>query len=311
VAAAPWDPDRPPLTAREVSHLVGDAFPDLRGEPVGFAGNGYDHDVYRVGRVWAFRFPRREEVQARLGREKRVLDAVAGTGTIGLRLPVLERWADPIGEFPYAFAGFRFIEGLTGDDGPVDVMTTGTILGRALRRLHAVEPPADVPDDHRTPCEQLERFRSSATLVESCLAPEVWSHWHRHAAGAVSVPPEHASSPVLLHNDLTPSHVIFEGRVPIGLIDFTDAARGDPAQDFVGFYYYLGEHFLQPALRAYASPDRGLAERIRFLAHVLAPTWLAEAVEHAERPNVNDEAGDDIAEHVKDLKTYARRRARA
>lgn len=62
-------------------------------------------------------------------------------------------------------------------------------------------------------------------------------------------------TPVLVHRDLAPEHVLVDdtGRV-VGLIDFEDAAIGDPAIDFAGLLPLLGAERIDELLVAYGRP---------------------------------------------------------
>lgn len=69
-------------------------------------------------------------------------------------------------------------------------------------------------------------------------------------------------TPVLVHRDLAPEHVLVDdtGRI-VGLIDFEDAAVGDPAIDFAGLLPLLGCDRVDELLVAYGRPvDR---DRVR------------------------------------------------
>ena len=61
--------------------------------------------------------------------------------------------------------------------------------------------------------------------------------------------------PVLVHRDLAPEHVLVDdgGRV-VGLIDFEDAAVGDPAVDFAGLLAFLGADRVETLLADYGLP---------------------------------------------------------
>jgi aminoglycoside phosphotransferase (APT) family kinase protein len=63
-----------------------------------------------------------------------------------------------------------------------------------------------------------------------------------------------AFTPVLVHRDLVPEHVLVdEGRI-VGLIDFEDATVGDPAIDFAGLFDLLGPDRIERLLAAYGRP---------------------------------------------------------
>jgi aminoglycoside 2''-phosphotransferase len=72
--------------------------------------------------------------------------------------------------------------------------------------------------------------------------------------------------PALIHRDLSGEHILFDpGQGCItGIIDWEDAAIGDPAFDFTGLLDY-GSEFVQGVLSAYGGPrDGGMLDRCRF-----------------------------------------------
>jgi aminoglycoside 2''-phosphotransferase len=62
-------------------------------------------------------------------------------------------------------------------------------------------------------------------------------------------------TPVLVHRDLAPEHILVDddGRV-VGLIDFEDAAIGDPAIDFAGLSGILGPARVETLIADYGRP---------------------------------------------------------
>lgn len=62
-------------------------------------------------------------------------------------------------------------------------------------------------------------------------------------------------APVLVHRDLAPEHVLVDERGGVvGLIDFEDAAVGDPAIDFAGLLGFLGRDRVEVLLADYGRP---------------------------------------------------------
>lgn len=62
-------------------------------------------------------------------------------------------------------------------------------------------------------------------------------------------------APVLVHRDLAPEHVLVNERGGVvGLIDFEDAAVGDPAIDFAGMLGFLGRDRVAVLLGDYGLP---------------------------------------------------------
>ena len=87
-----------------------------------------------------------------------------------------------------------------------------------------------------------------------------------------------------------------------GVLDWGDAAIGDPAADFVGILLAYGAEFTWRVVEAYgrqgARADAGLFQRVRRLAPV-APFHAIRFA--AETPD--DEAAPDLAASVDALRT--------
>jgi aminoglycoside phosphotransferase (APT) family kinase protein len=97
-------------------------------------------------------------------------------------------------------------------------------------------------------------------------------------------------TPVLVHRDLAAEHILVDddGRV-VGLIDFEDAAIGDPAIDFAGLLAVLGPDRTNTLLGDYGRPVS--RERLRCY------WWLVPVHELLHGVGANDETviGDAIA----------------
>lgn len=88
----------------------------------------------------------------------------------------------------------------------------------------------------------------------------------------------------------------------VGVIDFTDAALGDPVQDCVGLSVAFGKPFVQRALEAYEpSVAAGFWERLEFRADLLRLTQLAEAVRR----------GTDVEKYQRRILDASERRTRS
>jgi aminoglycoside phosphotransferase (APT) family kinase protein len=144
----------------------------------------------------------------------------------------------------------------------VPATTTATLAG-FLDDLRAIPTApvraAGVEEDDATPGEWLEEARRHHAMA-AALVPAA----HRPAVDAflrAPVPPWAEPAPVLLHNDLGVEHVLVDPatRAVTGIIDWADAALGDPAYDHAKLLRDLG-----PA--APGPPDPGTGQRALFLA---------------------------------------------
>lgn len=287
-APAPWSADRE-LTRAQAGAAIGSQFPELAALPVAPAGVGWDHDVYRVGE-WMFRFPRRRVVAEDQPREIAVLalaaEALAGTG---IRVPVVEKQARPCEHFPYPFTGARRIEGVPLDRVARLAPAAARALGAALGALHALDRPRwaglGLERERRDAGQRLAQLVARRDEVAGLLPPALAARCAPWLEGAVVLPPEPATEPHPIHDDLGADHVLVDpatGRIA-GLLDFADAALGDAALDLAGLVAALGPAPVEAVASGWwkvvpaARRDPNLRPRAVFLGRVMALLWLADA----------------------------------
>src|SRR5215475_5816319 len=114
MSSHPWQPDRV-LTADIARSVIRGAFPRVDVTQLEFVGAGWEFDVFRTADGWAFRFPRRAEYQSLLEREAPVLALARSILPPETAVPLVELNGAPSPEFPYIFAGHRYIEGVPAD----------------------------------------------------------------------------------------------------------------------------------------------------------------------------------------------------
>lgn len=106
--------------------------------------------------------------------------------------------------------------------------------------------------------------------------------------------------PALLHADIAPGHLFFNparGNLT-GVIDFGDAAIGDPARDFIFIYEDFGTAMLAAVLHHYpAAPADSLLRRIRRWYLLEALAWTLQMLATGQ----HDELQHGIGEICREL----------
>jgi len=237
---------------------VGDlraVLPGLEIASVRRLGAGLDNVAYLVNGELVVRFRRSEP--AEVEREARLLRFVATISPLPVPAPAIV-------DAGRGCLAYRLLPGvplLSLTDRP----EVAAQLGDFLAVLHAVPPEraADlVETDDTPPAEWL------AEAVE--LWPELAAHVpapHRSAVEdfLAAAPPEPADALVFSHQDLGSEHILVDpdsGAIT-GVIDWTDAAIGDPARDPGLILRDLGPDACAEALRCLTP---GLRERAAFYA---------------------------------------------
>lgn len=289
----PWEPDRA-LTIRAAQAVIGSQFPHIDVSSLEPLGRGWEFDVYLTADGWVLRFPRRAEYATIFDRERSVLELVAPR-LEPVSLPRVELVGVPGPDFPYPFAGHRLIAGVRADHpDSTPAPSLGTELGRALTAIHSV-PREEArargvePDEEGSRewfHEALEARGSLRGLEPSIDRALGWLE------SVATVPGPYEGPVRFIHNDLCPDHLLIdpESGSLVGIIDWTDAALGDPALDFVVFVTWRSREFLRQVLAGYGLVvDRNFRQRLSFLARVLSLVWLEESRQQ----------GTDVAKHIR------------
>lgn len=252
------------MEACEAAEAIQSAFSDLGEAPVRALEQGWSHWTFAHGdRV--FRFPRTPNDARLLSRELRLLPLLAPHLPAPVPVP---RW---VGEWRgRPFAGYPAIEGeplrrdvLFGHGG-------GTIareIGQFLTALHnfpldQAAEALETPVSHHSPdpSDWLESIRMRVfPRLSATLRVAVDSGFTRYARDRLDPPPH------LIHNDLGFGHILEREGHLAGVIDFSDAALGDPAADFATILADGGWHAVDDVVRFYdRALGRGFHERVEF-----------------------------------------------
>lgn len=182
-------------------------------------------EIRGEGRLQRFvvRRPGRSAGPESLARDFDLLRALSGRGLPAPRPVLLAAEGEAFEEAALVLA---YVEGETDFRGE-DLRATLDGLARQLAQIHSAPVGADLrallPD----------RARSVAEFVASTppAADETIGESEIRAALSARPPPSPTNAPVLLHGDFWAGNVLWrEGRI-VGVIDWEDAALGDPLYD--------------------------------------------------------------------------------
>ena len=226
--------------------VVREQFPDLPGE-VTLLGSGWSTDVYGIGERYTVRFPRNSDAAQYLDHDSAVLELVAARLGGFIAIPRVVHRGRASAHFPHDFLVCELVPGISADDpkAPIrDELTSD--LGRALTHIHSVPV---------------------ATARRAGLREPDWD--------------DYRGTPFFLHLDFRGNNILVNpetGRLS-GVIDWGNAAVGDPALDFMWLVVWRGWEFAQAVLRSYALPvDDGFVQRVKHKAEIQL-TELAMAAE--------------------------------
>jgi aminoglycoside phosphotransferase (APT) family kinase protein len=217
-----------------------------RAEPL---GTGWGADVFLLDYHLVARFPRTAEGAGWIDFEQAVLGLVTSSLSASFSVPTVVGRGKAGAHFPYDFLVCAFVPGVTaGGVAAPHSEELAADVGRALTRIHTVPL-----DDAR----------------DAGVREVVWDD--SGYAGPLR----------FLHGDFRDGNLIVDpasGRL-VGVIDWGNAAVGDPALDFMTLVLWRGWEFMQRALGAYELPtDDQFLDRVRYHAQIQALQWLADSV---------------------------------
>jgi aminoglycoside 2''-phosphotransferase len=257
------------------ARLIHDQFSALRPVHAELLGEGCDNRAFRVNGAWVFRFPKRPEVEQQLEAEGRLLRALDDSAELSIPVPRVSFHGRPSAAYPLHFMGYRGLPGTPAiaiDPEKPPLPSLAPVLGRFLSILHAF--PVDEAARCGVPEAPMEGFVAEvgAEALESFplvagRAPEVAGRWRAFLeAGPGGVP---AGRRVLVHNDLAAEHILYDAATGTltGVIDWADAAIGDPSADLSGVLHWGGMPLLERVLASYDGPvDEATLACARYLA---------------------------------------------
>jgi aminoglycoside 2''-phosphotransferase len=228
-------------------------FPQLHFTEATLNDLGEDHAVVVLDERWVFRFPRSEAVAAHAASERRLLAALNAASPVATpRCEHVSRSGD--------FAGYQMIAGTPLTEDVFAALTRAAQecvlaeIGDFLAVLHGL--PAELIADGPGGFEDADRFadlyRERRRILAEALGPALTAAADRfYAAFPAAVA---TSRRAVIHRDFSEDHILLdpmEGRLA-GVIDFTDAALGDPAFDFSCLWAY-GRWAPAEAARSYGA----------------------------------------------------------
>jgi aminoglycoside 2''-phosphotransferase len=212
-------------------------FRDLAFERAVLNDLGEDHAVVMLDDAWVFRFPRNAEIAVHSARERRLLKALAPVSPVAV--PIYDH-VSTAGDF----GGYRMIEGRELSEALFAGLSSGVQgrvldeLGRFLSVLHSLPADLAVAEGHDEAGDYARRYRRRRARLAEALGLDLLARADRFfAAFPAAVACTRA---VLTHRDLSEDHMLLaaDSERLSGVIDFTDAALGDPAFDFTFLWAY-------------------------------------------------------------------------
>lgn len=253
-------PERPrsdtPLNERIALSALREQFPAQAFQRVELLGSGWASDVYLIDDRLVARFPRNADLAGWIDKDEILLRFVSSSLSSAIGVPELKHRGQAGSHFPHAFLVCTFVPGVGADrrEAPVNNDLVRD-LGTALTHIHSVSADA-----------------AAALGIDR---PD-WDDYR----GPVR----------FIHGDFSPDNLMVNtetGRL-IGVIDWGNAAIGDPALDFVPLVLWRGWEFARAVARVYGlSTDHDFVDRIRRHAQIQALQWLTDTIKRRADPELH------------------------
>ena len=270
-------PSEVQIDDRLVAALLHSQCPDLAALPFGSRIEGWDNVTIRLGDQLAIRLPRRELGATLAATEHEWLPRISATWTFPVPRPV--RIGNPQGVYPWRWSVVTWIEGTIAYDAPLSA-DGAKDLGQALAQVH-VPAPRDAPRNRYRSIPLAARAERLDLRLEALVA-RLGDGVRADIARAIfrDGALEEAGPVTWTHLDIHGRNVLTkEGRLA-GVLDWGDAAAGDPASDLGQALTLVGNERFAELVRSYAAAGGAGAPRGSLSSATFARV-RAEAVSYA------------------------------
>ena len=251
--------------------------PDLADLPIGERFEGWDNVTFRLGDRWAVRLPRRALGATNLAQELDWLPRISENWTFAAPIPWVR--GAPGEGFPWAWSVVPWIEGTPIYEAPLHALGARH-LGRALAEIHQ-------PTELHTPinpfrsislAQRAERLDMRLAALEGTHPSHIDGDYARRIYTEGSR--LRCEKFTWAHLDLHGGNVLTRDGGFAGIIDWGDAAAGDPATDLGQVLTLVGRRRFRDVVRGYADAGGAAAGRSSLSEHT-ARRVEAEAVGYA------------------------------
>jgi len=246
-----------------VRGLLADQHPDLATEALGERFEGWDNVAIRLGARRAVRLPRVATAAPLIEREIRWLPRMSRGWAFGA--PVPERVGEPGRGYPWRWTVVPWFEGA---DAAVEALDADGAedLGRALRQVHTPAPD-DAPDTpwRTRPLRDRADTTSEGLAGLARLCAEGGHAWDEAATRAALAEAADLAwrGDTWVHADVHLKNLIVRGGRLAAIVDWGEAAAGDPAQDAGQLWLALDGRLVDRAFDAYGPVDEAFLARAR------------------------------------------------
>lgn len=252
------------MSLKNYLQKIGKEFPKISFKKAKLLTHGFDYDAVVLDKKYIFRF-RKKEARNTLSFKREILLLRKLAPLISVKIPAYDFIARD-----YSFGRYLFISGehLTKRKyqrlSPLAKKRIAKQLGDFLTTLHnfSLTEAKKIGLRGEWPIlRQLKEYQKRKRYIFSVLSKEEKDFVNKFIGRyAALVQPKRQ---VVLHYDISDDHLLIQEGNLSDIIDFGDAALGDPAEDFT-WLWTLGEDFVKRVYFSYQGPkDSSFLSRSR------------------------------------------------
>lgn len=228
-------------------------FPQIKWKKYRMITHGFDHTIIVLDEKTIFRFPKDKEYRLKFENEIQLLHYLKKK--IKINIPEYKNISKD-----KSIAGYDMVRGqeLTASRfhrlSSSEKKIVAKKLAEFISTLHAT--PKSVINKYNVKTENREKlYKKLVYDTKKFIFPrlrekdiQLIEEYFTELKNTLS----HNYSNVLIHNDLTSKHILWDSKnKQINIIDFSDRAFGDPAIDFTGLFEY-GQKFAEKIFKLYS-----------------------------------------------------------
>ncbi len=267
------------MNVSSYQRIIEACFPELQVHSAVPVSQGWDSVTLEINDEYIFRFPKRPDVEPQYAMEALLLAELVTR--LPIAVPSFQFVWTGGAEYSMRFVGYRKLAGVPlacDRHTPVQLAQLAKQLAAFLSELHRFPVdlatqqlvPGGEPAQWRQYYQQFyERVREQVfPLLDAPMRAKTALLWEEF----VNSEAHFRFTPTLIHHDLNSEHILCDpvGATISGIIDWGDAAIGDPAIDFVGLLHDCGADFTEQVLDGYrGTVDATFGQRMRFYDHAI------------------------------------------
>ncbi len=244
------------------------------------------------GQSWVLRLPRRQDVLATASREHQILTALKAH--LPVAIPDWQIYSEQLIAYPLLKGQPACLVDASGlpvwafdlQNPPSTYLQS---VAESLAALHQLSPEilaatgAPVLNGEQAREKLNHEIQQTRELLN--VPEQIWQRWQNWLNHDVLW----QQTSTIIHGDLHPGHQLLDSDSQLtGLIDWTEAAVGDPALDFAAHYGLFGEDALDKLLKHYQQVGGTVSEHLKTQ---IQARWLASPINlavYAKRTGQND-----------------------